>query len=88
MAHYRVLRWRDIPTAVKARDDSGRRVSRPLPDWFGQEVDRVAMREGITDSDGYLEAFAWSEEFEQAGAATAVADAVVARLVADWGRGG
>ncbi len=88
MAYYRVLRWREIPTSVKARDDGGRRASRPLPDWFGQEVDRVAMREGTTGADAYLEAFAWSEEFEQAGSADAVADAVVARLVADWGRGG
>lgn len=88
MAHYRVLRWREIPTTVMARDDAGRRVSRALPDWFGQEVDRVAMREGTTSSDAYLEAFAWSEEVEQAGAADAVADAVVARLVVEWGRGG
>jgi hypothetical protein len=85
MAHYCILRWREIPTSVKARDDAGRRVSRALPDWFGQEVDRVAMREGITASDAYLEAFAWSEEVEQTGAADAVADAVVARLVAERG---
>lgn len=58
MATVRVLTWRDIPTSVKAADETGRRVSLPVPDWFGQEVDRVAMREGITGSDVYLEAFA------------------------------
>lgn len=88
MAYYRVLRWREIPTSVKARDHAGRRVSLVLPDWFGQEVDRVAMREGITSSDAYLDAFVWSEEVEQPGTAGEVADAVVARLVAEWSRGG
>jgi len=88
MAWYRVLSWRGIPTSVKARDAAGRRVSRAMPDWFGQEVDRVAMREGITGSDAYLEAFVWSDEVEEAGSAAEVADALVARLAAAGGPGG
>ena len=47
MARYRILAWQDIPTQVQAGDGSGR-VSRHLPDWFMQEVDRVAMRDGLT----------------------------------------
>jgi len=88
MATYRVLAWRGIPTSVKAHDDAGRRVSRTMPDWFGQEVDRVAMRDGIIGSDAYLEAFVWSEEVVAPGSAEDVADDAVARLIADWGRSG
>lgn len=88
MGRYRVLCWRGIPTSVKARDDAGRRVSRAMPDRFVREVDRVAMREGITGSDAYLEAFAWSDEVEEPGDAAAVADRVVARLAANWDRAG
>jgi len=55
-----------------------------MPDWFTQEVDRVAMRDGITGSDAYLEAFAWSDEMELPGAAAAVAEAVVERLATEW----
>lgn len=46
------------------------------------------MREGITGSDAYLEAFAWSDEVEEPGDAAAVADRVVARLAANWDRAG
>lgn len=83
-----MLTWGAIPTSVKAQDDAGRRVSRPMPDWFGQEVDRVAMQEGLTGSDAYLDGFVWSEPAEEPGDAAVVADAVVARLVIEWGRDG
>ena len=55
MAKVRVLSWRGIPAQVKARDDAGKRVGLELPPWFSQEIDRVAMREGITGSDAYLD---------------------------------
>jgi hypothetical protein len=85
MARVKILSWRGIPTTVRARDDEGRRVSRQLPDWFGKEVDRVAMREGLTGEDDYLGQLDWSEETEEPGDAEAAADAVVARLAAEWG---
>lgn len=84
MARYRVLRWRDIPAQVKVRDDDGRRVSRPLPDRFQQEIDRVATREGATESDAYLAEWAWSDEEERPGGAEEVADRLVAELAAQW----
>jgi hypothetical protein len=84
MATVRVLMWRDIPTSVKAMDDAGRRVSRAMPDRFGQEVDRVAMREGITGSDEYLAGFAWTDPTEEPGSAEEAADRVVARLAEGW----
>ena len=85
MARVKVLSWRGIPMSVKARDDEGHRVSRSMPDWFGKEVDRVAMNEGLTGDDAYLEQLAWSEEAEEPGDAESAADAVVARLATEWG---
>ena len=84
MARYRVLRWREIPAQVKVWDDAGRRVSRPLPERFQQEIDRVAMREGAHSSDAYLEEWAWSSEEEQPGAAEEVADHLVTEIAAEW----
>jgi hypothetical protein len=81
-----VLSWKGIPTTVRARDDVGGRVSREMPSWFAQEVDRVAMREGLTGTDEYLDQLQWSDEAEEEGDAAAAADTVVARLAAEWGR--
>ena len=88
MARYRVLTWRGIPAQVKVRDDEGHRVSWPLPDRFQQEIDRVAMRDGLADSDAYLAEWTWSDEEERAGSAAEVAAAVAEELVATWDRGG
>ncbi len=84
MARYRILAWKDIPAQVQATDDTGARVNRMLPGWFGAEIDRVAMRDGLAGTDDYLEMFAWSDEAERAGSAEEVADAVVAELIAEW----
>ena len=86
MATYRVMSWRDIPSQVKATDDSGATVSRTMPGSFQQEIDRVAMAEGLIDSDEYLEAWAWSAEVERNGSAEAVAAAVVEELAEAWRR--
>ena len=85
MAWVKVLSWRGIPTSVRARDDDGKRAGRQMPDWFGKEVDRVAMREGLTGEDAYLEQLSWSDEVEEPGDAETAAEAVVARLAAEWG---
>jgi hypothetical protein len=86
VARYRILAWGDIPTQVQATDGTRARVNRHLPDWFMQEVDRVAMRDGLTGSVAYAERFAWSPWAEREGTADAVADAVVAELLARWDR--
>lgn len=85
MARYRILSWRDIPAQVQATDDTGTRANREMPAWFGQEIDRIAMREGLAGSDEYAAQFAWSKPAERAGTADEVVDAVMAELVADWG---
>ena len=84
MATYRVMSWRDIPSQVKATDDSGATVSKMMPGTFQQEIDRVAMAEGLIESDEYLEAWSWSAEAERDGSAEAVATAVVAELADSW----
>jgi hypothetical protein len=86
MARYRVLTWRGIPAQVKVRDDAGRRVSRPLPDRFQQEIDRVAMQDGAVEGDAYLAEWTWCDEQEREGSAEEVAAQVVDELVADWDR--
>ena len=91
MVTYRVMSWRDIPTQVKVTDDSGATVSKAMPVFFQQEVDRVAMAEGLIDSDEYLEAWGWSDEAErdgsaEDGSAEEVAEAVVTELEEAWRR--
>jgi hypothetical protein len=84
MARYRILSWRGIPAQVKAFPETGRPVSALLPDWFQQEIDRVAMRDGLAGSDAYLEQWEWSADEERPGSADEVAAAVAAELDATW----
>lgn len=84
MARYRILSWGEIPAQVKAFPDEGRPVSIQLPDWFMQEIDRVAMGEGLIGSDDYLERWAWSDDLEREGSAADVAEAVAAEIEAAW----
>jgi hypothetical protein len=86
VARYRVLAWRDIPTQVRATDETGARADRAMPRWFMQEISRITMREGLAGTDDYLAAFAWSDEIEREGTADEVADAVVAEVAAAHGR--
>ena len=81
----RVLYWQEIPSLVRVTADDGTQVSRQLPDWFQQEIDRVAMEQGLIGSDAYLEQFAWRELDPRDGAPNDVLDAVEAKLVATRG---
>jgi len=85
LARYRILAWQEIPAQVQATDETGAMANRKLPGWFGAEIDRVAMREGLAGTDDYLDKFAWSDEVEREGTADEVADAIVAELIATWG---
>ena len=63
MIHYQVLYWRDIPAQVKVH--AGRRPSaHALPPRFQVAIDRIAMQEGLSGSDAYLELWQWSEKRE------------------------
>jgi hypothetical protein len=84
VTRYRILSWRGIPAQVKAWSEDGRAHSVLLPDWFQQEIDRVAMRDGLVGSDAYLEHWNWSDDMEQEGTAEEVAARVVDELTATW----
>jgi hypothetical protein len=86
MASYRVMSWRGIPSQVKATDDTGASVSQMMPGFFQQEIDRVAMAEGLADSDEYLEAWTWSDEATREGSAQEVAEAVAEEVGEAWRR--
>ena len=83
MAHVRIMYWKDIPYGVRAEDEGGR-VSRQLPPEFQESVDAAAMAEGATSQDDYQAGFTWGKPQERAGPAAAVADAVVAEIVATY----
>jgi hypothetical protein len=80
VARFQILRWQEIPSVVKAFDEDGTSASQQLPDWYQQEIDREAMKQGLTGSDAYLEQWNWSESEERPGTAAEVLDAVVAEI--------
>jgi hypothetical protein len=84
MARYRILAWRDIPAQVKVFADDGGELKAPLSDRFQEEIDRVAMDEGLIGSNEYLEQWAWSEDLERPGTPAEVLEAVVAELEASF----
>jgi hypothetical protein len=86
LARYQVLAWRDIPTQIRAVDDTGAKVNRVLPRWFMQEISRITMREGLAATDDYLDEFEWSPEAEREGTAEEVADELNAEINARFGR--
>ncbi len=85
MTRVQVLYWQDIPSLVKATGDDGAEVKRQLPDFFQQEIDRVAMEQGLLGSDGYLEQWRWSDPEERPGTPAEAAEAVEAELRARIG---
>ena len=81
---YRVMSWRDIPSQVKATDDTDSTVSEILPPFFQQEIDRMAMADGVMESDEYFESWAWSDETIRDGRAEEVAQAVAHEVAEAW----
>ena len=79
MTRVQVLYWQDIPSVVRVGD-----AKRQLPEWFQQEIDRVAMEQGLLGSDAYLEQWEWRDFGERDGDAAVAADEVEAELVARY----
>jgi hypothetical protein len=73
MATLRITYWRDIPMLVTARDPVGE-VTVPLGPAFQDLVDRVAMQDGLTDSDAYLAEWRVGPEESRPGPARAAAE--------------
>lgn len=80
MAQYQILSWRGIPAQIRVLEQGKRPVTRQLPERFQIEIDRVAMREGLTGTDAYLEQWQWSQKTEREGSAEEVADALLREL--------
>ncbi len=85
MTRVQVLYWQEIPSLVKATGGDGAEVKRQLPDFFQQEIDRIAMEQGLLGSDAYLEQWRWSEPEERPGTPAEAAEAVEAELLARAG---
>jgi len=83
MARYRVIRWQDIPSLVEA-DGADGPVRVPLSARFQELIDALAMREGATETEAYLEGWGQDADAERAGSAEEVASAVAAELEADF----
>jgi hypothetical protein len=80
MAQYQILYWRDIPAQIKVSDPGKRPISRQLPERFQQEIDRIAMRDGLAGTDDYLNQWRWSAKKDRPGTAEEVAEALLREL--------
>jgi hypothetical protein len=81
MTTYKVLYWQEIPTQIKAEDESDD-VTLELDPKFMLQVDILAAKRGLQASDDYLAQWKWSDEEEREGSAQEVAEAVKAELEA------
>jgi hypothetical protein len=52
MSEYQVMRWREIPSMVIARDGADT-IKSMLPARFQEAIDEAAMRMGEVDADAY-----------------------------------
>jgi hypothetical protein len=84
MAIVKIMYWKDIPCSVRAEEGRRNRVTRKLPDIYMAVVDAVAMKEGLTGSDEYQNAFWWGEPEERSGTVEEAADALLAELLARY----
>lgn len=83
MATYRVVFWQNIPSLVEAQE--GDRAARiPLSQRFQDLIDAVAMRQGGSDSEAYLEGWHEGPPADRAGSPESVAEAVAAELEASF----
>lgn len=86
MAIYQILYWKDIPSQVRVFE--GRKaISRPMPDRFQAEIDQIAMEEGLTGTDDYLDQWHWTEKRERPGNAEEVLNVLLQELEAKYDNG-
>lgn len=81
MATFKILYWQEIPTQIKAEDDSDD-VTVMLDERFMKQIDILAAKRGLQSSDDYLAQWTWSEEEEREGSAGEVAEALRVELEA------
>ena len=79
MASYQVLSWKHIPAQIKAWEGD-QQAKAMLPGRFQAAIDAYAMKDGSTDMDAYLDAYAWGPVEERPGTPEAVLAEVMAEL--------
>jgi hypothetical protein len=78
MATFRIIRWKNIPASVEARDGADQ-VTLSLSERFQSLIDSLAMQTGADDEDAYLEHWA-ATDGERPGSAREVGAAVAGEL--------
>jgi cvfA/B/C family virulence factor len=78
MATFRIIRWKDIPASVEARDGVDH-VTLSLSERFQSLIDSLAMQSGADAEDAYLEHWG-ATDGERPGSARDVGTAVAAEL--------
>ena len=81
MTTCKILYWQEIPTQIRAEDESDDVVV-ALDGKFMAQVDILAAKRGLQSADDYLAQWKWGEEEEREGSAHEVAEAVKAELEA------
>ncbi len=81
MAIYKILYWQEMPTQIKAEDESDD-VTVMLDGKYMEHIDRLAAQRGLQAADDYLAQWKWSDEEEREGSAREVADALKAEIEA------
>jgi len=83
VARYRVIHWKEIPSLVEAFDgDSAVRI--PLSQRFQDLIDAVAMRDGASEAEVYLDGWGQGPDLERRGGAREVAEQVAAEMEAGF----
>jgi hypothetical protein len=79
MSEYQVMRWREIPSMVIARQGETQ-IKIALPARFQEAIDEAAMRLGEIDADAYTAGWIRDPWVEAEGAP----DELAARIVAEY----
>jgi hypothetical protein len=83
VARYHVIHWKEIPSLVEAF--SGDQIVRvPLSQRFQDLIDALAMRDGASETEQYLEGWGQSSELERPGSPEEVAKHVADELEAEF----
>jgi len=85
VATYSILYWQEIPSQIKAEDDSDE-ITLPLDPRFMERIDQLAVQRGLQGSDDYLAQWRWSEPQARDGSAEEVAQTIKRELerAAGW----
>jgi hypothetical protein len=83
VARYRVIHWKEIPSLVEAFS-AGQIVRVPLSQRFQDLIDALAMRDGASETNTYLDGWGQGPDLEAPGSADEVAAHVAAELEAGF----